>query len=79
MRSDCAAHVAVDRRVSAEIVKSCDHVTDVLDAIEWLILFRDGSTDSCLDRNGDGEVAVSDLVRLLIDIRDGNCVSPAGN
>lgn len=51
-----------------------DGLANVMDVLEWLRLKRTGSDTQCLDYNLDGRVAISDLVRLLIEIRAGGCI-----
>ena len=56
-----------------------DGALDVLDAIEWLVETRAGVDNICLDWNADGKVAISDVVKLLLDIRNQNCGSAGDN
>jgi hypothetical protein len=60
------------------VICSCDlnadGNTDIMDLLEWIIQVKAGTDNVCLDYNKDGKLAISDLVSLMISIRNGGCM-----
>ena len=54
-----------------------DGSLNIVDVIKWLLDWREGVQDSCLDRAGDGHLAINDAIFLLLEIKNNRCPEQA--
>ena len=52
-----------------------DTRVNIADVIKWLLDYRAGVTNQCLDLDSDGSIMINDIITLLRRMRDGTCAA----